>query len=181
MSQAYRKYFQGEENIPDPVVKGASVHLPVGRGDSGQFVREIQQDLIKAGFALPVFGADGHFGAETERAVMKFQKKYQLQVDGLVGQQTLSKLKEVLSTSKPIEDFPLPDGVLRRGDRGNEVSQVQRALKRLNFDPKQIDGIYGANTEDAVRRFQSMFRALANDGIYGPQTKRYMEMELDDL
>lgn len=181
VDQVYRKYFQGEENIPDPVVKGASVHLPIGKGDSGQFVKEIQQDLMKAGFALPVYGADGHFGSETERAVMRFQKKYQLQVDGLVGKNTLSKLKEVVNSSKPVDDFPLPDGILRRGDRGTGVSQLQRALKALRFDPKQIDGIYGANTEDAVRRFQSMYAALANDGIYGPQTKRYMEMELDDL
>jgi N-acetylmuramoyl-L-alanine amidase len=181
VNQAYRKYFKGESNIEEPVVKGASIRLPLKKGDRGPFVKEIQQDLIKAGFPLPVYGVDGIFGSETERAVMRFQKKYQLQVDGLVGQQTLSKLKEVVNSNRPINDFPLPDGILRRGDRGLEVSQLQRALKRLNFNPGEIDGIYGKKTEDTVRRFQSMYAALKNDGIYGPETKKYLEMELDDL
>ncbi|WP_272438176.1 peptidoglycan-binding domain-containing protein [Terrihalobacillus insolitus] len=155
--------------------------MPLDIGDEGQFVKEVQQDLIKAGFSLPIYGADGIYGAETQRAVMKFQKKYGLTVDGLVGPQTLDKLKEVLNTSDPINEFPLPDGILKRGDEGAEVKQVQRALKRLNFDPKYIDGIYGPLTEDAVRRFQSMYAALDNDGIYGPNTRRYIQMELDDL
>nr|WP_276608239.1 peptidoglycan-binding domain-containing protein [Aquibacillus halophilus] len=92
----------------------------------------------------------------------------------------MNKLKEVVSSSKRIDDFPLPDVTLRRGDNGSEVKQLQRALKEINFDPKLIDGIYGPLTEDAVRRFQSMYAALANDGIYGPNTRRYIQMELDD-
>jgi N-acetylmuramoyl-L-alanine amidase len=178
---AHRRYFQGDESTPEPVVKGASVTLPIGVGDEGPFVKEVQQDLIKAGFPLPVYGADGIFGSETERAVMRFQRKYELIVDGLVGQQTLQKLKEVVNTSKTLEEFPLPSGVLVKGDRGLEVRQVQRALKRIGFDPTYIDGIYGPLTEQAVKDFQSTYSVLKNDGIYGPNTKRYMEMELDDL
>ncbi|WP_343837717.1 peptidoglycan-binding protein [Salinibacillus aidingensis] len=160
---------------------GASVQLPIGKGDSGEFVRDIQKDLIQAGYSLPAYGADSVFGSETERAVMRFQRDYNLAVDGLVGQQTLGKLKEVTSASKPSTDFPLPGGILQKGDEGPEVKQVQRALKRLNFDPRYIDGIYGSLTEDAVARFQSMFSALDNDGIYGPNTRRFMEMELEDM
>jgi N-acetylmuramoyl-L-alanine amidase len=180
VQRAYERYFQGDESIPEPVVKGASVELPLDIGDQGQFVKEVQQDLIKAGFSLPIYGADGIYGEETKRAVMRFQKKYGLTVDGLVGPQTLDKLKEVLNTSKPLNEFPLPDGILQRGDEGPKVKQVQRALKELNFDPKSIDGIYGPLTEDAIRRFQSMYAALANDGIYGPNTRRFMQMELED-
>ncbi|RAK19186.1 putative peptidoglycan binding protein [Anoxybacillus vitaminiphilus] len=55
---------------------------------------------------------------------------------------------------------------------------VQRALKHLNFDPKDIDGVYGKKTENAVRRFQSMYAALKDDGIYGPDTRKLMKMEL---
>ncbi|SET33782.1 Putative peptidoglycan binding domain-containing protein [Salinibacillus kushneri] len=181
VDNAYRKYFEGEENLPEPVVGGASVELPIGKGDRGEFVRDIQKDLIKAGYSLPNYGADAIFGSETERAVMRFQRDYHLAVDGLVGQQTLGQLKEVTNSSKASNDFPLPNGILQKGDEGAEVKQVQRALKRLNFDPRYIDGIYGSLTEDAVSRFQSMFSALENDGIYGPNTKRFMEMELEDL
>ncbi|UFU01348.1 peptidoglycan-binding protein [Radiobacillus kanasensis] len=150
-------------------------------GDEGPFVKEVQQGLIRAGFALPVYGADGIYGEETKRAVMKFQRRYGLTVDGLVGPQTLDKLSEVRSSSRPLNDFPLPNGIFRRGDQGPGVRQLQRALQRLNFDPQIIDGIYGPLTENAVRRFQSMFADLQNDGIYGPNTRRFLEMELSEL
>nr|WP_307343285.1 peptidoglycan-binding protein [Metabacillus malikii] len=165
---------------PASVVKGTTVKLPVGEGASGPFVKDIQQELIKAGYRLPRFGADGTFGDETEKAVMRFQRDFGLSVDGLVGPVTLNKLQQVNHQRVSSNDFPLPSGVLRNGSQGEGVRQVQRALKELNFNPGAVDGIYGANTTDAVRRFQSMYAALKDDGIYGPNTRKYMRMELDD-
>ncbi|WP_268876566.1 peptidoglycan-binding domain-containing protein [Litchfieldia alkalitelluris] len=177
--------FNGSAPSPSPAptapqVKGVTVDLPVEKGDKGQFVKEIQQDLIKAGVPLPRYGADGIFGDETEKGVRTFQQRHGLLVDGLVGPQTLSKLEEVLESNQTTSGLNLPNGILRRGDRGDNVREVQRALDRVNFDPGPIDGIYGPKTEDAVRRFQSMYAALADDGIYGPNTKRYLERELSN-
>ncbi|WP_409254278.1 peptidoglycan-binding domain-containing protein [Bacillus sp. SCS-153A] len=143
-------------------------------------VREIQTKLVRAGFPLPRYGADGIFGLETEMAVMRFQRKYGLRVDGLVGEQTLGKLNEVLTTSKPVNEFPLPGGNLQEGDEGSGVRQLQRALKQINFDPGEIDGIYGPKTKDAVRRFQETYVELKKDGFYGPNTRKYMLMELEE-
>lgn len=165
---------------PDRAVKGRTVRLPIGEGASGPFVRDIQQQLIKAGYRLPRYGADGVFGEETENAVMRFQRDHHLAVDGLVGQVTLTKLQQVNQQRVSAPDFPLPNGILRRGDQGEGVRQLQRALKQINFNPGTVDGIYGPRTEDAVRRFQSMYAALATDGIYGPNTRKYIRMELDD-
>ncbi|WP_228409652.1 peptidoglycan-binding domain-containing protein [Radiobacillus deserti] len=181
MEQTFDRLFQGNEAIPEPVVKGTSVELPLDIGDQGPFVQEVQQSLIRVGFPLPIFGADGIYGEETKRAVMKFQRKYGLTVDGLVGPQTLDKLAEVKGATRPINDFPLPSGILRRGDQGTGVRQLQRALQRIGFDPQLIDGIYGPLTENAVRRFQSKYADLQNDGIYGPNTRRFIEMELSEL
>jgi N-acetylmuramoyl-L-alanine amidase len=181
VKEAYDEYFKSKTIKRDqPKTKGSTVTLPVGKGDRGQFVKEIQEDLIAAGFELPRYGADGTFGDETENAVMRFQKRYGLKVDGLVGPQTLTKLQQVVTHRKYADDFPLPDGIWKKGDTGEEVKMIQRALKHLNFDPKSIDGIYGELTEDAVRRFQSKYAALKDDGIYGPNTRRYMRMELND-
>lgn len=181
VNREYLTTFKGKNvETPKPKVKGATVQLPLGEGDRGQFVKEVQNDLIRAGFSLPIYGADGIFGDETERAVMKFQKKYGLLVDGLVGPVTLNKLKDVLNSATPVANYPLPTGILNRGDEGPKVKQLQRALKAINFDPGYIDGIYGPNTEDAVRRFQSMYAALKDDGIYGPNTRKYIQMELAD-
>ena len=50
------------------------------------------------------------------------------------------------------------------------MRQLQRALDSIYFRVGQIDGIYGRRTEDAVRRFQSMYADLKDDGIYGTKT-----------
>lgn len=54
-------------------------------------------------------------------------------------------------------------GLLRRGDFGPAVAEVQERLRI------SADGIYGPNTEAAVRAFQRS-KGLAVDGIVGPNT-----------
>ena len=61
-------------------------------GDKGAEVRLMQQDLMKAGEALPKYGADGDFGKETLAAVRSFQRKHGLQVDGVCGPKTWAEL-----------------------------------------------------------------------------------------
>lgn len=60
------------------------------RGDAGSKVKEIQALLIYHGFAVKV---DGYFGAGTESAVKKFQKRMQLKADGIVGPTTWGWLR----------------------------------------------------------------------------------------
>jgi len=74
--------------------------------------------------------------------------------------------------------FPLPSGVLRKGDRGDKVKQLQRALDTVHFRPGTIDGIYGSKTEDAVKRFQSVYIPYQVDGIYGPKTAEKLKAVL---
>jgi hypothetical protein len=57
--------------------------------------------------------------------------------------------------------------------RGHDVLDVQRELRRLHFQPGPLDGIYGATTAAAVRRFQR-HRELTPDGIVGPATGRVL-------
>lgn len=63
---------------------------------------------------------------------------------------------------------------LRRGDKGTEVSILQKnlnAVKQSGKDGKKltVDGDFGPNTEYAVRLFQKA-KGLSADGIYGPKT-----------
>ncbi|MGG0461045.1 N-acetylmuramoyl-L-alanine amidase [Priestia aryabhattai] len=71
----------------------------------------------------------------------------------------------------PSEQYPLPDRILKQGDSGEAVKQLQRALNAVNFKVGSLDGIYGVQTKDAVRRFQLVYLPYDVDGIYGPQTK----------
>lgn len=68
-----------------------------------------------------------------------------------------------------------PNTLLRRGDSGNEVLLKQIQLNRISRNypaiPKiyPVDGIFGQETEDAVRAFQRIF-GLTEDGIIGKAT-----------
>ena len=59
---------------------------------------------------------------------------------------------------------------LRIGDKGAEVALLQKGLKRAGAS-LATDGIFGRETERAVRAFQSR-QGLAADGIAGVQTER---------
>lgn len=75
------------------------------KGMSGSDVRELQQNLLKLGYALPKYGADGDYGAETVDAVKTFQKKSGLDTDGIYGSNThksLTAALEALKEPKPV-------------------------------------------------------------------------------
>lgn len=53
---------------------------------------------------------------------------------------------------------------LRRGDKGETVKELQRALGGI-----AVDGVFGAKTEDAVKAWQRLHK-LTVDGVVGPKT-----------
>jgi len=60
-------------------------------------VQEIQNALLKLGYKLPRFGADGQMGDETKQAVIAFQNSAGLIPDGKPGPQTQEALRRALS------------------------------------------------------------------------------------
>ena len=60
--------------------------------------------------------------------------------------------------------------VVKRGDRGTAVRQVQSALGIA------VDGVFGAQTEQAIKRFQKR-KSLAVDGVVGPDTRDALGLE----
>jgi hypothetical protein len=57
---------------------------------------------------------------------------------------------------------------VERGDRGSEVTEVQTILKGYGYTVK-VDGVYGAQTEKAVKSWQKS-NGLLVDGVVGPAT-----------
>ena len=55
---------------------------------------------------------------------------------------------------------------------------VQEALAKLGFDPGEIDGRDGPNTQKAVRAFQA-HASIGIDGKVGPMTRKALMAELD--
>lgn len=60
---------------------------------------------------------------------------------------------------------------LRKGDEGEDVKALQRALAAAGFPPGAVDGQFGPATDAAVRAFQAS-RTLLVDGIAGARTQR---------
>jgi uncharacterized protein (TIGR02594 family) len=68
-----------------------------------------------------------------------------------------------------------PNPVLKRGDRGAAVVQLQDSLKIVHIEAGLSDGSFGPTTEKAVKELQSRKPGLAIDGIYNEQTRELLE------
>lgn len=160
-------------------------------GSRGQTVKAVQSKLKQMG--MYTYTIDGIYGSRTDRAVRQFQREQGLQVDGIVGPETIAALNSVQTdkstgkkapkkTSKKKEQktvelakknpAPKTDStspILRFGARGTQVKDVQKQLKAAGVFPHAIDGVFGIQTQSAVRRFQQQ-QGLVVDGIVGPQT-----------
>lgn len=123
----------------------------VQEGASGEDVRSIQYLVTAHGHTTNV---DGSFGPNTKAAVEAFQSSQGLGVDGIVGPQTWPKL--VIQ--------------VKQGDSGDGVRAVQDQIhSRGDGQVLAVDGIFGPDTEAAVRAFQQLL-GLTVDGIVGPDT-----------
>lgn len=64
----------------------------IKKGARGTCVTKLQSLLMQKGYSLPLYGADGNFGFETETAVRAFQRDKGLSADGQVGLNTWAAL-----------------------------------------------------------------------------------------
>lgn len=97
---------------------------------------------------------------------LKKQKEPALNIDdGIdrnIGSIEQNNRKEYMSSFK----------ILRFGDTGVEVKELQTDLNIANFKLReQVDGIFGPDTLQALKRFQSVHTPQGVDGIFGPKTR----------
>src|SRR5205823_6241119 len=57
---------------------------------------------------------------------------------------------------------------------GDDVAMLQQRLLDMGFDPGRCDGIFGRQTEAALREFQRNV-GLTPDGTVGPSTLKSLE------
>ncbi|MGA5312495.1 peptidoglycan-binding protein [Streptomyces pseudogriseolus] len=67
--------------------------------------------------------------------------------------------------------------VLRRGDRGPEVVELQQRLRQVWLYQGDMNGQYGRRVEEAVRHYQWSRGIDEELGVYGPQTRARLEAE----
>lgn len=162
--------------IRNQAPKAAAVKKPqitkyLKRGDEGEVVRVLQEQLRVAGYYYG--NATGIFGPITEESVKRFQKAYNLGVDGVVGPNTRQKLPP---SGIGFGDEARPTSVkvnrdnLRQGHRGESVRVLQAQLIEAGYLKGEPNGYFGSYTAAAVRRFQAD-NYLAASGIAGPTTR----------
>ncbi len=122
-------------------------------GSRGELVALVQLMLNEKGYSCS--SADGIFGTKTESAVRSYQKAKGLSVDGIVGTNTYAKL--------------FTECLLKRGSRGELVKALQTRLNEQGYGAGTADGIFGSNTEQAVKALQSA-AGIATDGKVGKNT-----------
>ena len=131
-------------------------------GDRGTLVRQVQRVVGVT--------ADGIFGPATHSAVRSYQASKGLTVDGIVGPRTGSVMGLGGSTSSTGTASTATSsftGVVRYGDRGSLVTQVQRVVG------VSADGVFGPATLSAVKSYQAS-KGLTVDGVVGPRTGSVM-------
>lgn len=70
---------------------------------------------------------------------------------------------------RSVKQYESISALSRFGSRGEEVRKIQQKLKNWGYYTGAVDGIYGTQTQKAVRYFQQK-NGLAVDGIAGPKT-----------
>ena len=132
-------------------------------GDEGAAVEDVQQRLVTVGL-LQEGEIDGVFGDATSSAVRRFREQSGIESGDEVDARTWSAL---VDASYHIGDRTL---YLRMPYfHGHDVMELQQALGALGFSSGHEDGIFGAHTEDGVRKFQRNM-GLPSDGIVGAYT-----------
>ena len=151
------------------------------RGDSGPAVAEIRERLNRLGLLDSESESPGHsthfapraepvFDDQVDRAVRHFQQAHGITVDGIVGPQTFRRLEEAR--------WRLGDRILSYAAghlmSGDDVAVLQHRLIDLGFDLRKVDGMFGPETDHAVREFQRNV-GLDPDGTCGPATFKALD------
>lgn len=154
----------------------------LSKGSRGTSVEELQKKLIKLGYTMGSYGADGSFGSATEKAVKKFQKDHGLKQDGIVAAQTMAEIDEAIENlnnrAKYTEEQFIRDvqrclgaGVdgkagpitlgktitvsRKKNNKHPVVKFIQKRLYALGYtEVGEADCSFGPATEKAVKNFQ---------------------------
>lgn len=142
-----------------PIATTEPVEKELVPGVNDSRVIDIQQRLMDLGY-MDMDEPTDYYGYGTEYALQLFQRKHNLQVDGIVGDITLELL---------YSDEAMPYTV-KLGDRGTDVASLQKRLQSLNYLKAGSTGYFGTDTEAAVKAFQQR-NGLYADGNVGEQTR----------
>jgi N-acetylmuramoyl-L-alanine amidase len=137
------------------------------RGEGGPAVAEVRSTLTALGLLPSTNGSGDLFDESVEHAVRAFQQQRGLITDGIVGPATYGALRDA---TYQLGARPLAY-LVSAPVSGDDVLTLQERLLELGYDAGRPNGVFGVQTEAALRNFQRDY-GLGVDGICGPQTLR---------
>ena len=160
--------------VVDPVYPGTALRP----GSSGSEVARMQTYLNGLRDAkyptLNRLVVDGRYGSATASTVMQYQVINRLSMDGVIGHDTWNAIVSDYNATIGGSADTYPGIPLRPGDRSQDLRHMQGRLNEVariytGINTQTVDGAYGNNMTNAVRRFQRQF-SLSADGILGKDT-----------
>jgi N-acetylmuramoyl-L-alanine amidase len=131
-------------------------------GDRSTAIELISNTLLRLGF---ITAPSDIFDEKLTQGIKAFQQERGLTATGVINEITARSLEEAR--------FKLGDRVLSFNSasimRGDDVSNLQDRLIQMGFNCGKVDGVFGANTERAVKEFQKSV-GITSDGKCGPAT-----------
>jgi N-acetylmuramoyl-L-alanine amidase len=131
-------------------------------GDRSTAIELISNTLLRLGF---ITAPSDIFDEKLTQGIKAFQQKRGLTATGVINEITARSLEEAR--------FKLGDRVLSFNSasimRGDDVSNLQDRLIQMGFNCGKVDGVFGVNTERAVKEFQKSV-GITSDGKCGPAT-----------
>ncbi len=117
---------------------------------------------------IPAIIPSGVYDEKTEDAVRQFQREYGLPITGKIDIDTWESIVEVYLSAE--EYYRINSSIMllqnssrsiNEGDSGSPVYILQAVLNTIsdfysNMDSIEVDGIYGKETADAVRKIQEI-------------------------
>ncbi|WP_256923603.1 peptidoglycan-binding protein [Streptomyces sp. 13-12-16] len=70
--------------------------------------------------------------------------------------------------------------MLRRGDRGAEVAELQLRLKQMWLYNDEINGQFNRRVEESLRNYQWSRGLQSELSVYGPETRARLEAETQE-
>lgn len=139
------------------------------RGNRSQPLQEKKFDSLRLAHAPAVLMEYGFMDSTTDTPVILTEAYAKA-----VGYATMEGIAKVAGLKKkPTESkedkYTMQMRTLKRGHKGEDVKALQILLNGRDCNCGSPDGIFGENTEAAVRKYQKA-KKLTVDGIAGPAT-----------
>ena len=154
--------------------------VSIRKGNTGDAVGALQTVLTTLGYYKGEI--NNTYDAATISAVKAFQKKNGMTADGIVGQATRKLLASSSAipadatatpaptpTPTPAPTYNVPTVTVKRNSQGEDAKTVQKRLKELGYYKGNIDGKFGSNSVNALKKFQTA-NGLEADGAAGQAT-----------